>query len=324
MPNSNLRQAALLFLLLFTSSVFSLQCQAQLGAGNNSNDVARFADSVTQRWQVGAVIKAGARGASSVNVLIPVPTDWPEQTVSVVEEDISSSVRNVKYQTLDGSVRCMTATIPRIGPQGAIKVTVTFEVQVRPINLPENALELLKPKKVKREIKQYLNASRLINHRKTDIKKLTKQLVQGKETAWEQTKSFYDWIQTNIATIADEEPKGAVIALKRKSGNDEDKVNLFIAMCRSFKVPARFVWADGLEYAEFYLEDAEGNGAWYPCQPGINPEFGQMTNPRVIQQKGDNIKVPGGKRKRFVLELVTGKIRGAQPEVIFVRRLVPH
>ena len=40
----------------------------------------------------------------------------------------------------------------------------------------------------------------------------------------------------------------------------DDLVGLFVAMCRSLKIPARMVWVPDYSYAEFYLEDAEGKG----------------------------------------------------------------
>ena len=85
------------------------------------------------------------------------------------------------------------------------------------------------------------------------------------------------------------------------------------------------VWAHGAEYAEFYLQDDTGEGRWYPVVLDGQKEFGQMTNPRVIIQKGDNIKVPEkSQRQRFVVEFVTGSAKGgAQPKVRFLRDVLP-
>lgn len=310
--------------VLLLAAIFAVDCHAQIGAGQSAAEANRHANQITQHWQVGAVIRSGSVPATSVNIAIPVPTDWPEQRVSIVDENISSVVRNVKYQTLEDGVRRLTATVPRIRANATVKILLKFEVQVEETLAPEKTDHLVIPKKVPRDVKRHLNSSPLINHRKTELKRLTKELTEGKENAWDQVKSFYDWIQTNIQYVDTDEVKGAVITFKRKQGNGEDKVNLFVALCRAYKVPARIVWADGVQYAEFYLADEEGNGIWYPCQPDGIPEFGQMTNPRVIQQKGDNIKVPEQKqRRRLVPETVTGNTTGAEPEVIFVRRLLP-
>jgi hypothetical protein len=93
-------------------------------------------------------------------------------------------------------------------------------------------------------------------------------------------------------------------------------------MCRSQKIPARMVWADNGEYAEFYLQDESGEGRWYPAVLEGKPEFGQMSNPRVIFQKGDNIKVPeSSKRLLFVTETVTGN--GNLSAVDWIRDVLP-
>ncbi len=83
------------------------------------------------------------------------------------------------------------------------------------------------------------------------------------------------------------------------------------------------VWVDGHQYAEFYLWDAEKNGHWFPCNVAGLREFGSYSDPRVIQQKGDNIKVPETKgRQKFVAEFVTGQ-GTAKPKLHFVRELTP-
>jgi len=46
--------------------------------------------------------------------------DWPEQEVKVVEEDIARSAR-VTYQMVDGGVKQMTVTIPRVLPGEEVK-----------------------------------------------------------------------------------------------------------------------------------------------------------------------------------------------------------
>ena len=68
------------------------------------------------------------------------------------------------------------------------------------------------------------------------------------------------------------------------------------------------------------------NGRWYPAVLEGSPEFGQMSDPRVIIQKGENIKVPEKKqRQRLVTEHLrgSGSSAGQRPVVRFVRDLLP-
>jgi hypothetical protein len=98
---------------------------------------------------------------------------------------------------------------------------------------------------------------------------------------------------------------GAAAAIENLKGSIEDRTYAFVALCRARKIPARVVWADNGEYAEFWLQDDAGLGRWYPAVLDSKPEFGQMTNPRVIFQKGDNIKVPDrSQRMLYVTEKV--------------------
>ncbi|HMO15798.1 MAG TPA: transglutaminase-like domain-containing protein [Pirellulaceae bacterium] len=295
---------------------------AQLGAGSASRDLSRLGEPVTQKWQVGVIISAGNQAAAGLKVMIPVPTDWPEQVVSLVEDDISDSVRNVGFLNLDG-VKCMTANVPKINAHGAAKILQTYEVKIHPIALPANPESLLVPDKLDKDVKQYLNSSPMIDHRPGAIKKLVAELAGTQTSAWRQVESFYNWIIENVATTADEDCQGSSTTLRKKAGNDEDKINLFIAFCRAHKVPARIVWGEDTEYAEFFLVDENGSGSWFPCQPGINPEFGKLSEPSAVQQKGDNFKLPNGERRRFVPESVTGDKR-SQPEIIFVRRRISN
>ncbi len=90
-------------------------------------------------------------------------------------------------------------------------------------------------------------------------------------------------------------------------------------------VPARTVWVYGHCYAEFYLEDDHGQGRWFPCQLVGDRAYGEMADTRLILHKGDNFRVPEHQgRQRFVAEFLHGKGGGGQPQVNFVRQLLPR
>ena len=96
-----------------------------------------------------------------------------------------------------------------------------------------------------------------------------------------------------------------------KGGHIEDLTGLFIALCRAEKIPARTVWVPDYCYAEFYLEDADGKGYWFPCELKEKTVFGTVSNDYIIMQKGDNIKVPEkDKPYRLVPEFVEAKGTG--------------
>ena len=74
--------------------------------------------------------------------------------------------------------------------------------------------------------------------------------------------------------------EGARQALDDGFGDCEELTSLFVAMCRAVGIPARCVWVPGHCYPEFYLEDKEGKGHWFPCQAAGSPAFGGIPEKR--------------------------------------------
>lgn len=139
---------------------------------------------------------------------------------------------------------------------------------------------------------------------------------------WERVEAIYDYVQDKIAYEAGAQDKSAVDALQDGKADCHGIAALFVAMCRTAKVPARMVWVDEHQYAEFYLEDEAGKGHWYPVQSAGSRAFGEMPTPKVILQKGDNFRVPERRRERlryasdYTSLLVSPK---HQPSVTYVR-----
>ena len=128
----------------------------------------------------------------------------------------------------------------------------------------------------------------------------------------------------NHVVYQEGELKGAARAFHDKQGAADELTSLFIAMCRSQKIPARTVFVLGHCYAEFYLEDDDNQGHWFPCQCAGTRAFGGIDEQRPILQKGDNYKNPENpkERLRFVTEYFTAAGRGSKPAVSFVSKLV--
>jgi hypothetical protein len=150
------------------------------------------------------------------------------------------------------------------------------------------------------------------------MKKQAKALFDNGQSDWVKVEGLFDWIRANIEERAGD-AKGSVDTFRDKSGNGEDRVSLFVAMCRINKVPARMVFVDGSQYAEFYLVDQNEKGHWFPCNVTGIREFGAIGEPRAILQKGDSYRVAGEKKKlKFVPAKAT--VKGSKPKIIkFVR-----
>jgi transglutaminase-like putative cysteine protease len=123
--------------------------------------------------------------------------------------------------------------------------------------------------------------------------------------------------------VENEKLQGAVNTLRDGKGAEEDVAAVFVACCRAMKVPARSLFVPDSCHAEFYLENAEGKGAWYPVVIDGDKAFGYRPQATIILQRGDNLRVPESKDPlRFVPEHLTGKGgTGGRPSVEFVRRV---
>ena len=281
----------------------------------------RLDKGLTKRWQVGVRVRAVGGSVGPLMGTIPVPTDWPEQQVKVVAEDVTPHVGSITYRVIDGGVKQMVFNIPQIPPNDLAKALITFEVTKHSQLAPTETTGYVIAKNPPKEYRKFLGPSPMIEIANAKIKSLTKELVTGKEGAWAQVESLCDGVREKVKLDKDK-IKGAQAALRDGKADQEDLTALFVACCRIHKVPARMVWIPDSCYAEFYLEDAKGKGFWFPCQVAGDKAFGAQPDQRPILQKGDNFKVPEKKESmRFVNEFLTGKGGGGSPEVEFVRRL---
>jgi hypothetical protein len=128
---------------------------------------------------------------------------------------------------------------------------------------------------------------------------LAKTVGADKEKAWDKVEAIYDCVRGKVAYKEKSGPaRSATNVLKEGAGDCEEFSSLFVAICRAANIPARIVWVPGHVYPEFYLEDGNGKGHWFPCQSAGAREFGGLTDLRPIWQKGDNIRPPINPKKR--------------------------
>jgi len=273
-----------------------------------------FGEPTKMNWRVGLVMVTGSKPVKDVICRIPVPVQWPEQTVSVYEENLPSEITAVGWEDL-GNIKMMKCRIGNVPPGTKVIATVTFTVSTKQIIGPKNTAIFGIPEKRTREIKPYFGESPEISLRNTKLKKEAKKQFDIMQSDWVKVQALYDWVRDNIEERAGES-KGSIAAFLNKFGTAEDRVSLFVAMCRINKVPARMVFVDGSQYAEFYLVDGAKQGHWFPCKVSGIREFGSIGEPRVILQKGDNYRVPGEKKKlKFVPAKATVK-GGSPPRIL--------
>jgi hypothetical protein len=279
----------------------------------------RFAQPTTASWRFGVTVKA-PKGATGIRATMPVPMDWPEQRVRIVSEQKSEHIGRISYRTLDGRVKQLIVSIPRLAAGDEASAIVTFEVTKSRILPPQETRGLVVPASARRELSKFLLPSPFIESRHPRIESLAAEISRGKQPAWEQTAALFDWVRANVKYEFAEQIKPAVEALDDGQGDCEELSSLVIALCRASRIPARAVWVPGHTYPEFCLEDASGKGHWFPCQAaGAERQFGSMVEDRPILQKGDNFKVPEELHpQRYVKQFLSAKNAQADPEVKFI------
>lgn len=277
-----------------------------------------FSNPVKQKWRVGVVLVTGRDAVKDVYTYIPIPKEWPEQSVSIFDEDIPVEFAVQKIDELDGLDRLILRgrVIP---PKKKIVALQTFMVTTNRVNAPPDTTVFSIPDSKDNLAKKFIASGAEISFRNNNLRKQAKELVQGEGTDWEKVERIFDWVRDNVDQGAGD-PKGSIAAFIKKEGHPEDVVGLFVAMCRANSIPARMVFCDGTQYAEFLLADPNEQLHWFPCDVVGIRAFGKIVEPKVILQKGDNIRVPGVKgKKKFVAAYGEVKSMTAPKQMMFVR-----
>lgn len=277
-----------------------------------------YSDPVKQKWRVGVVLVTGRDAVKDVFTYIPIPKEWPEQSVSIFDEDIPVEFAVQKIDELDGLDRLILRG--RVIPaKKKIVALQTFMVTTKRVNAPPDTTVFSIPDKKEKEAKKYIASGAEISFRNNNLRKQAKELTEGEGTDWEKVERIFDWVRDNVDQGGGD-PKGSIAAFVKKEGHPEDVVGLFVAMCRANSIPARMVFVDGTQYAEFMLADPNGELHWFPCDVVGIRAFGKIVEPKVILQKGDNIRVPGVKgKKKFVAAYGEVKSLTRPKQMLFVR-----
>ncbi len=284
-----------------------------------------FGEARTHRFEFGVRMTAKNGTCKRILATIPVPQEWPEQTVRVVSEELSPQVRKIRERSVAGTATQMLVEIPTLRSGDEAYALRVYEIEKRAILAPEETDQFRIPPNIDRALKRFVGVSPFIEARHSKIRNLSKEILTEAEgsTDWEKVEAIYDRVREKVK-YKNGPLKGALQALRDGDGDCEELSSLFIALCRAGKIPARTVWVPDHCYAEFYLEDAEGQGHWFPCQPAGTRAFGEMPEQRPILQKGDNFRVPEkpGKSLRYLSEFLTGSpVRGGgKPQVEFFRK----
>ncbi len=281
----------------------------------------RLGGSGMLRYRVGLRVVAEGGPCRDIYATLPVPTDWPEQQVRLVDEDTSTDIRRIRFRDVPGAARQLIIEIPDLLTGREARAILTYELERSAILAPPETAGLRPPPRTDRSLRAFFGPSPFIESRHPTIVRLARQVTAGRQ-GWEAVEAIYDTVRERVE-YRNGELKGAARALADGWGDCEELTCLFIAMARASGIPARTVWVEGHCYPEFYLVDSDENGHWYPCQAAGSRAFGSMPDRLPILQKGDNFRDPDrpGKSLRYLSEFIRGSAvgGGGSPRVIWVR-----
>jgi len=196
-----------------------------------------------QKYRVGVAVTAEGGPCRGIYATLPVPHDWPEQKVRVINEETTPHVKSLRYRMLPGDIKQMVVEIPDLAAGQQAKAIVTFELERAAIHAPKDTADLRPPEKPDRALKTHLGPSPYIETRDPKIVRLAKETGADLE-GWKKVEAIYDTVRDKVE-YRNGELKGARRALADGWGDCEELTCLFIAMCRAEGVPARTVWVPG-------------------------------------------------------------------------------
>ncbi len=122
-----------------------------------------------------------------------------------------------------------------------------------------------------------------------------REIIAEENNPYRKARLIFQWVNKNMKFRFPKTGRGAKIALKKLYGDSGQYSDLFVALCRASKIPARMVAGFRLDendklknhlWAEFYLPGYE----WIPADPTQGMAgFTRMENRRFIASVGRNI-----------------------------------
>lgn len=276
-----------------------------------------------ENWQIGLILTTPVT-CTNVLATFPIPKDWPEQKVTLTGKTIDPLVTRWDTRDHPGGAKQVVLQMARVPAGSTVEMTLTFQVERSRILPPSTTDELVIPKRPGRNLRLYMGNSPFIDASNSRIKAASREIAKT-DTAggWEKAEQIYDYVREHVNYV-EGSLKNASVALKEGKGDCEEMTSLFVALCRNARIPARMVWIPDHCYPEFYLEDAKGDGHWYPAQAAGTRQFGRMDEYRPVLQKGDRFKVPEKKTpSRYVSEFFKCDKSGkSNPRPKFIRKRI--
>jgi hypothetical protein len=327
------REAVPMLLKLSSRANWSMACVlAMLTARSTlAEDAPHLGPETVTTYRFGAKVVAADAAVKNAKIVMAVPLECPEQQVKLLGEDVTAGVAKITHRQPNEGVRQMVIAIRNLAAGEEAHAYATFEVRTRIVLPPVETAPWKIPKRAIAALRPYLKPGSMIDVKAPPIREAVDAALAKLDDAdgdgatdWARVEALYDYALEHVEYELGDD-KSSIDALADGRGDCQAIAATFVAMCRTLGVPARMVWVDGHQYAEFYLESAPGQGAWHPVESAGSRSFGGMPLARVILQKGDAIRVPERPREllRYASDFAVFPTRPETPPTItFVRERV--
>ncbi|MEM7783033.1 MAG: transglutaminase family protein [Planctomycetota bacterium] len=273
-----------------------------------SNHGIRFSEPIETEWEFGLTVNSTGN-SGGILVTVPIPMNWPEQEVKLLKENRTANVSKYRTKNPTRETKQFSFSIHRMSGGVPESGSMVYQIRKKMIVRPKDTTLFQIPERPNSKVSSFLKPSPFIESKHKRIREIADDLNDKTLNGWDQAEANYRWVRKNVAYKFDRVIRSCLDALDQGQGDCEELSSLFIAICRAQGIPARAVWIPGHTYPEFYLEDEQGNGHWFPCQAAGTYEFGSMTETKPILQKGDRFKTRDANNRSTV-------VRYLQPTLI--------
>lgn len=291
---------------------------------SGAESLLRYHDPKVQRYRCGLILDTRNATCRGIVTTFPIPRPWPEQQVQLVDQSVDPPfAQSWQVREINDLVSQVVIHAAGLPPRTMAEATFTFELTRSQIMGPDATDELKIPARAGRPLRQYLISSPYIDPSSARIRAAVREIEATPAASdWKRVEAIYDWVRDKVEYV-EGDIKTADEALKEGKGDCEELTSVFVAICRAMRIPARMVHVLMHCYPEFYLEDAEGQGHWFPCQAAGTRQFGSMEEYRPILQKGDRFKTPEQSLQRYVAEYFkAAAVKGGKPKPQFVQEML--
>ena len=297
----------LMRLLLLSIVCISGAENSVTGVSKPNTKLITLADQVTYEiTQRITVTNGDVSGLDLLELNLPIPLSWPEQTVTRIKTIGDDTFELQDVNELGQIVRSLyrdTRSLPKPGDSRSL--ALVYRLTRKQIRTDAESLASRTYRRYDDRDPNYrlfTRSEKLIEKDAAEILNLASRLKAPTNGPYDFARAAYDYVVDHTEYVSPSPSHGARECLSKGQADCGSYVALFVALCRAGGVPARPIagcWAKGENqwhcWAEFLLPEV----GWIPVDPSVGDRgtherefyFGNLDNNRVTLAKTFNLTV---------------------------------